>query len=121
MPSCQDLQAGLHLWCWHSTKSSFFMMMRPKHNTGSLILGLSPPVTAYVDCFSHLLLFLGSLYCKQYGLRCGAVWCGFILFPSMKKSGLTLLTCIHVCSRHKKQTAFTGILCWDKDLVCLLL
>ena len=30
---------------------------------------LFPTVTTFVTCSSHLLIFLGSLYCKQYGPR----------------------------------------------------
>ena len=36
--------------------------------------------------FSHLLMFLGGLYCKQYGPRSG--FSGFIVFASMIKSSL---------------------------------
>ena len=33
------------------------------------VLTLSLPDTTFVVCSSHLLMFLSSLYCKQYGPR----------------------------------------------------
>ena len=47
---------------------------------------------------SFLLIFLGSLYCKQYGPRSDCSQ-GFLVFVSMIKSGLHL----NVCSRSKNQ------------------
>ena len=35
----------------------------------AFILTLSPPVMTFVICSSRLIMFLGSLYCKQYGTR----------------------------------------------------
>ena len=35
----------------------------------SIYLNVFPPFTTYIICSSHLLMFLGSIYCKQYGSR----------------------------------------------------
>ena len=42
---------------------------QPQVNLSKEQLTLSSPVTIFVVCFSHRLMFLGSLFSKQYGPR----------------------------------------------------
>ena len=49
------------------------------YQPGIIPLTIFRPIMTFVVCSSHMLIFLGSLYCKQYG-----VWSGYILFVSIK-------------------------------------
>ena len=68
------------------------------------------PVTTFVVCSSHLLMFLGCLYCKQYRPRSDCsigssiIRVHFVCFHETIWSQMHLNT----CSRRKKQTTFSG-------------
>ena len=56
------------------------------------------------DLFSHLLMYLGSLYCKPNGLR--SIWSGFIGFASLEKKAFFSAFEHIVCRESKPHNSF---------------
>ena len=50
-------------------KAAALSIAKKGKRASPLWLTLFPPATSFVVCSSYLLMFLGSLYCKQYGPR----------------------------------------------------
>ena len=68
-----EVNTGENSVCWINKKRQ------------KVILTPFPPIMTCV-LISHQHMFLGSLYCKQYGQW--SVWSGFIVFASLIKYGL---------------------------------
>ena len=83
-------------------------------------------LSALVICSSQLLMFIASLFCKQYGPRSHeSLWSGFILFATMKTSSLQ---CTDIYPADvKKQTTLsgqkivTGKVLYSTDWICIYL
>ena len=77
------------LGCFPSRLTKALVVIRGLPNV-LIILTISPQVTTFVVSPFHLLMFLGSLFCKKYGPRSdcsqGAVCPGFIFSASIKTS-----------------------------------
>ena len=73
------------LFPWELSDQGSYCLLPWKHLFWSALEQMQQPYQ-WIICSSHLLIFLGILYCEQYLPE--SVWSGFILFASMKKSSL---------------------------------